>query len=94
MYKDKLERLIKTRMESMAKDKYRKLLEQIRPFCTDFKVEKNKKADGKYEMIGSWSFLVASEQVEALGSVLEKINNMEGYQVRFTGPWPPYSFVE
>jgi len=24
---------------------------------------------------------------------LEEINNMEGFSVRFSGPWPPYSFV-
>jgi len=24
---------------------------------------------------------------------LEKINNTEGFSVRFTGPWPAYSFV-
>jgi len=28
-----------------------------------------------------------------LGDELEKINNLKGFSVRFTGPWPPYSFV-
>ncbi len=94
MYKDKLERLIKNRMESAAGDKYRELLSQIRPFCTDFKVEKNKKSEDKYEMIGNWSLLVQPDRVEALGSALEIIKNTQGYLVRFTGPWPPYSFVD
>ncbi|MFC2060619.1 GvpL/GvpF family gas vesicle protein [Chloroflexota bacterium] len=24
---------------------------------------------------------------------MEKIDRMDGFSVRFTGPWPPYSFV-
>ena len=28
-----------------------------------------------------------------LGNVLEEIQETEGISVRFTGPWPPYSFV-
>jgi len=39
------------------------------------------------------SCLVAKGKVDSLGEELEKIDNMEGFSVRFTGPWPPYSFV-
>jgi hypothetical protein len=31
--------------------------------------------------------------VKELGEELEKIEGKEGVEVRFTGPWPPYSFV-
>jgi hypothetical protein len=31
--------------------------------------------------------------VKKLGEVLEEINCKEGFMVRFTGPWAPFSFV-
>jgi hypothetical protein len=36
---------------------------------------------------------VARQKVDSLGEELEKINNMDGFSVHFSGPWPPYSFV-
>ncbi len=94
MYKEKLERLISVKMEARATSQHRELIEQTRQYCTDFKVEKNKKAEDNWEMIGNWSFLVAPERVEALGLVLDDITKIQGYKVQFTGPWPPYNFVD
>jgi len=94
IYKEKLERLLKDKMEALAANRHRELIEKIRPFCADFKVERNKKTEDGYEMIGNWSCLVAPDQVEALGAVLEEVAEMKGHKVRFTGPWPPYSFVD
>ncbi|MDQ1262370.1 MAG: hypothetical protein QG575_1551, partial [Euryarchaeota archaeon] len=36
---------------------------------------------------------VSDEAVKKLGEVLEEINCKEGFYVRFTGPWAPFSFV-
>jgi len=44
------------------------------------------------QMIMNLSCLV-DKDAKAIGDELEKINNMEGFFVRFTGPWPTYSFV-
>jgi predicted metal-dependent hydrolase len=93
MFREKLERLLKDKLEALATKKHHELQEKIHPFCADYKVERNKKSEDGYEMIGNWSFLVAPDQVESLGSALEKFSKMKGYKVRFTGPWPPYSFV-
>ncbi len=94
MQKEKLERLVKDRMESLATARHRELLERIRPLCADYRVEKNKKIGDGFEMIGNWSCLVEPGRVEELGSALEEVANKKGYKVRFTGPWPPYSFVD
>jgi hypothetical protein len=37
--------------------------------------------------------LVAKEKINSLGKELEEINNIDGFSVHFSGPWPPYSFV-
>ena len=49
-------------------------------------------ADGK-QMLLNLSLLVRKENVSSLGQVLDAIQAEEGVEVRFTGPWPPYSFV-
>jgi hypothetical protein len=37
--------------------------------------------------------LADDEGVEAIGSILDDVAAERGVTVRFTGPWPPYSFV-
>jgi hypothetical protein len=56
-------------------------------------VEKTKKMDEEKQMLVNLSCLVDMERYKALGEELEKIEQMDGFSVRFTGPWPPYSFV-
>ncbi len=41
--------------------------------------------------VASFSCLANQEEVKKLGSLLDEINKK--FVVRFTGPWPPYSFV-
>ena len=48
---------------------------------------------GKKLMV-AFSCLVVQKSVEILGQSLERINNKEGFAVRFTGPWAPFSFVD
>jgi hypothetical protein len=44
------------------------------------------------QMIVNLSVLTPRERVAELGAVLAGFQ-AEGVEVRFTGPWPPYSFV-
>ncbi len=70
---------------------------KIREHVDDSKVEKKKsQVPDKYkgmEPIMALSCLVSEDKVEKLGEVLEEINNRDGFAVRFTGPWAPFSFV-
>jgi len=93
MYKQKLEGLIKKEMEEKANQDFKEFFERIKPHVDDLKVEKTKKAEDERQMLMNLSCLLPKEASEKLGEELEKIDNMEGYSVRFTGPWPPYSFV-
>jgi hypothetical protein len=45
------------------------------------------------QMLLNLSCLLFKEKSKILGEELEKINHLKGFFVRFTGPWPPYSFV-
>ena len=65
---------------------------RIRQCVSDVRVEKLKKQDGGERMLLNLSCLM-EKGAPALGNVLEEIQKTEGISVRFTGPWPPYSFV-
>jgi len=93
MYKQKLENLLKKEMEAEAERYFKDFYERIKRCVDDIKVEKTKKLDDDKQMLLNLSCLLFKEKSKVLGEELEAINNMEGFLVRFTGPWPPYSFV-
>ncbi|MCK4263574.1 MAG: GvpL/GvpF family gas vesicle protein, partial [Candidatus Aminicenantes bacterium] len=93
MYKQKLEKLLRGKLEKEA-ERYFKEFYGIIKECTDeIRMEKLKAEEEQRQMLMNVSCLADKKDVKVLGDELEKINNMEGIFVRFTGPWPPYSFV-
>lgn len=93
MYKQKLEKAVKAEMERLADEWFKDFYSRIKQYSDDIEVGKVKKAEKDKVMLLNLSCLVAKDKADSLGEELEKINNMEGFSVRFTGPWPPYSFV-
>jgi len=93
MYRQKLEKAVKAEMEKLADEWFKEFYSRIKQHTEDIVVEKTKKVDKDRMMLLNLSCLVAKEKIDSLGEELEKINNMEGFSIRFTGPWPPYSFV-
>ena len=93
MYKQKLEKAVKAEMGKLADEWFKDFYSNIKKHTEDIVVEKTKKLQKDKVMLLNLSCLVAKEKVESLGEELEKIDNTEGFSVRFTGPWPPYSFV-
>ena len=92
MYKQKLEKLIRGRLEKEVERYFKDFYGRIKHCTDEVKVEKLKKEDEPRQMLMNLSCL-ADKDDRTLGYELEKINNREGFFVRFTGPWPPYSFV-
>jgi len=70
---------------------------RIMALSDDVKVEKRRASElEKYRgksLMTSLACLVSEDNVTPLGDVLDEINNMDGFAVRFTGPWAPFSFV-
>jgi nicotinamide mononucleotide adenylyltransferase len=93
MYRQKLEKAVKAETEKLADEWFKNFYSNIKRHTEDIVVEKTKKLEKDKVMLLNLSCLVSKDKVESLGEELEKINNMEGFSVRFTGPWPPYSFV-
>jgi len=93
MYKQKLEKVLKKEVEAKADEYFRDFYSRIKKHADDVRVDKTKKADEDRQMLMNLSCLVPKDKYEELGEELEGISEMEGFSVRFTGPWPPYSFV-
>jgi len=93
MYKQKLENLLKKEMEKEADRYFKDFYEQIRRCVDQIKVEKTKKLEEDKQMLLNLSCLLFKGKSKILGEELEKIDHLKGFSVRFTGPWPPYSFV-
>jgi len=94
MYRQKLGNLLKKEMEKQADLKFKELYERIKPCVKDLRVEKTRKTgDENKQMLMNLSCLISKEGSKRLGEELEKIEALEGFSVRYTGPWPPYSFV-
>ncbi len=80
-------------MEGKADQDFKEFFEKVKSCVDEIQVEKTKKAEDERQMLMNLSCLLPKEASRRLGDVLEKISNTEGYSVRFTGPWPAYSFV-
>ncbi len=93
MYKQKLENLLKKELEKEADRYFKDFYEQIKSCVDEIKVDKTKKGEGKKSMLLNLSCLLAKEKSKILGGELDKIDHMPEFSARFTGPWPPYSFV-
>lgn len=75
--------------DAWFKDFYKKIAEQ----AVEVKVEKTRQNQNGKPMLLNLSCLVPKDNVQRLGTVLDEIQSQDGFTVRFTGPWPPYSFV-
>ena len=94
MYRQKLEELLKKELEKQADQYFKSFYERIKPHADDLRVEKTKKTeDENMQMLLNLSCLLSKDGSKRLGDELEKIDALEGFSVRYTGPWPPYSFV-
>ena len=99
MLRQKLENLLKKKLEKKVRLFFEDFYVRIEKSVDEIRVEKTKKISAgsigneKKQMIMNLSCLVDRKKPEQLGEELERINEQEGFTVRYTGPWPPYSFV-
>lgn len=93
MNRQKLQNLLKKRLEKEADVYFKRFFSAIKRCVEDVKIEKAKREPEPKQMIMNLSCL-ASDGAKTLSKELENMDKLDGFFVRFTGPWPPYSFVE
>ena len=91
-YQHKIAEAVKREMEAKADRDYRRYYERLRGYAEDTQVNKIKRHPDR-QMIMNLSLLVQRDQVKVLGEALGEFREEEGVDVRFTGPWPPYTFA-
>ncbi|MFA6218133.1 MAG: GvpL/GvpF family gas vesicle protein [Candidatus Omnitrophota bacterium] len=90
-YQQKIERALRLAIEAKAEEDYRSCFRQVTAICPEVISNDLKRIEHRL-MIVNLSVLAPRNQVSELGAVLAGLQ-AEGVEVRFTGPWPPYSFV-
>ena len=93
IWRAKLEKAVKEQMEARAEEYFRAFYHRIRDCVLDLRVEQPKKTEDGTQMLLNVSCLVKKGDHGRLGRELDQIAEIRGIRVRFTGPWPPYSFV-
>ncbi len=93
MYEEKLKKLIREEMEKKADECFKDFYAKISQGVDEIKIDKTKKAGDGRQMLANLSCLLVKDKEQQLGGVLDEVDAIEGIFVRFTGPWPPYSFA-
>lgn len=92
MYKQRLERLLRQEVEREAERYFKDFYHIIKENVAELKIDGIKR-DGDKQMLMNLSCLITAGGTKPLSDELQKIESIDGFSVRFTGPWPPYSFV-
>jgi len=97
LFKKKLEKRIHLEKEVFINRYAKELYDQIKKLIDDVELEStNREVPEKWQgkqMILNIACLTHKDKIQNLGNMLGEVNKREGFAVRFTGPWPPYSFV-
>jgi len=88
----KIADVVKAEMERKARRDFDACYQCLKEHSKGMHVNKPRKQDGK-AMIANLSLLVEQDSVQEIGAVLNEVGDEEGVEVRFTGPWPPYTFA-
>jgi len=92
MLRQRLAKAARAAIESQANQYVEAFYSQIGQCVAKARVERLKRVNSGKQMLLNLSCLMEKDNT-ALGRALEKIREIDGISVRFTGPWPPYSFV-
>lgn len=93
LIQQKLERLLKESLERAADAYFKEFYQKIKCRTEEIRIDKVKRENSGRQMLMNLSCLAPKVDSSELGATLDKIANIAGFFVRFTGPWPPYSFA-
>jgi hypothetical protein len=89
--RQKIERALRQAIEAKAEEDCRSCFRHVSALFPEIRTNPLKKLPDRL-MIVNLSVLAPRDRVSELGALLAGFQ-AEGVEVRFTGPWPPYSFV-
>jgi ribosomal protein L12E/L44/L45/RPP1/RPP2 len=93
LLRQKLEALIKAETSRLASEWFTDFYDRIKSHAADVVVARTSRLEDGRVVLMNLACLVDRHNVPDLGRVLEDIDNMDGFTVQFTGPWPAYNFA-
>ncbi len=94
LYRERIERVLRAEAESAASAACRDCCERISRLARSVRVSKPRSLGEDRQMFLNLAVLVRADRVAELGDELDRVAaSSEIVEVRFTGPWPPYSFA-
>ncbi len=94
LQRQRLDRAVEEGVRAAAVGHARRFLEAISAHCAETRVEEMAKTGQESHLVLKVACLASAGQAEGLGEALEGVAAGPGFSVRFTGPWPPFAFVE
>lgn len=91
--RERLKKRLRRAVEARGDALYERFWRHIRGGVEAVKVARLHEQPGQ-TMLMNLACLLPQGDEARLGSLLDEIAGVDGCSVRFTGPWPPYSFVE
>lgn len=91
MLQQRLAQATRSALEGQGNRYVENFYSQIRQCVDEVRVDKLKETNDGKQMLLNLSCLTAKDD-GSLGQALDEIRRIDGISVRFTGPWPPYSF--
>ena len=88
----KLLREHREQLERSEEADFRRYCENLSVLADDVQINKSQALKGK-RMVLNLSLLAAQAAIARVGAYLEEVSQEPGVEVRFTEPWPPYSFT-
>lgn len=93
LLQEELEREIRQALHDHAAQRVAELEKVLHEHCRRVRADKLREPGDGREMLANLSCLVPNRAVERLLESLRALETSDGYEVRVTGPWPPYSFA-
>lgn len=93
MREERFKEVLSCEIGSMVGSSFNVFLKRISGLGGELKVERTSRHEGGKRMIMNLSCLLSEAQAKEMGELLEEIRSYSFVSLRFTGPWPPYSFV-
>ncbi|MFB6283155.1 MAG: gas vesicle protein GvpL [Halobacteria archaeon] len=95
-----LEKKLKAKLKDYRAEKGKEFMDGIKDDVEDnvVEIEESKPtgentAEGEKKHVGSLVILMEKGAEEQVGEVLDEVAARPGVEIKYTGPWPPYSFI-
>jgi hypothetical protein len=90
--RQQLRRQLREQLGARAEADSRRYFENLAALADEVQVNKPRPVKAR-QMVLNLSLLVTPAAISRVGEYLEGVSREPGVEVRFTGPWPPYSFA-